>query len=457
MKKLFVALLAVAMLCSCLTVLAEAGGSNSAVFYQELGLTMDIQTVLDECVNFVSIESDGVYCHDPYVAEARFVYYAIPTAEVSEMYASATTEQEQDNVMEYLNTMCTPVGFLYVTNAPDADSMYKAIGIEMEQSETIEEIAVHDSWRYFYVTVSADDFLTIYDDAEAIGMELTEEEAMAAKEAAAAEIAKVNSEAVEIIRASAYVTPEDPDGVFIGQTIQFETTDLDGNPVSSEDLFKDNKITMVNLWGTWCSACVGEMPELAEVHKRLQEKGCGIVGVEVEDEEPAVYKPKSEKIIAETGITYPNVLKPADNPIFRYIAGFPMSYFVDSEGKILTYPICGNLVSQYETTIDKLLAGETVDLGPENGATPGSGDEYCVYVYDTEGKPVEGVIIQFCDDRTCTLKPTDANGVATFEVDAQKVYDIHVLKVPEGFRQDEKAYQTLENYSDVSIFLDRAE
>ena len=39
----------------------------------------------------------------------------------------------------------------------------------------------------------------------------------------------------------------------------------------------------------------------------------------------------------------------------------------------------------------------------------------------------------------------------------QKVYDIHVLQVPEGYREDTQSYKTLEAYSNVDIFLQKAE
>ena len=92
-----------------------------------------------------------------------------------------------------------------------------------------------------------------------------------------------------------------------------------------------------------------------------------------------------------------------------------------------------------------------------DGATANGAGKYRVYACDPDGNPVEGAVIQFCDDTTCAFKPTDANGLAEFSVDAEKVYEVHVLKVPEGFRQDERSYETLDSYSDVNIFLEKAE
>ena len=70
---------------------------------------------------------------------------------------------------------------------------------------------------------------------------------------------------------------------------------------------------------------------------------------------------------------------------------------------------------------------------------------------------MEGAFIQFCDDTTCSFQPTNADGLAEFRVDVEKVYEVHVIQAPEGFRQDEGSYKTLETYSDVNIFLDKAE
>lgn len=64
--------------------------------------------------------------------------------------------------------------------------------------------------------------------------------------------------------------------------ISFETTDLDGNVVRSADVFKGHRLTMVNVWGTFCGPCIGEMPELEKLNYRLKQKDCAIVG------EPAI-------------------------------------------------------------------------------------------------------------------------------------------------------------------------
>ena len=42
----------------------------------------------------------------------------------------------------------------------------------------------------------------------------------------------------------------DPAAAMVGKTFQFETVDLDGNKVTSDELFANNEVTMINYWGT---------------------------------------------------------------------------------------------------------------------------------------------------------------------------------------------------------------
>ena len=59
---------------------------------------------------------------------------------------------------------------------------------------------------------------------------------------------------------------------------KFTTCDLDGN-TQTESIFKGKKLTMVNLWGTYCGPCIQEMPALAELHEEYADKGFQVVGI----------------------------------------------------------------------------------------------------------------------------------------------------------------------------------
>ena len=59
----------------------------------------------------------------------------------------------------------------------------------------------------------------------------------------------------------------------------FDGKDLDGNDIKSSDFFKSNNVTVVNYWFSTCKPCVGELPELEALNKKLAEKGGQVVGI----------------------------------------------------------------------------------------------------------------------------------------------------------------------------------
>ena len=78
-------------------------------------------------------------------------------------------------------------------------------------------------------------------------------------------------------------------------------------------------------------------------------------------------------------------------------------------------------------------------LGVLAGCGKKAPEKYEVLVNDQSGKPVAGVMVQFCSDTECIMGETDANGIAVFEKEAGK-YTVHILKAPEGFAKDETEY-----------------
>jgi len=109
--------------------------------------------------------------------------------------------------------------------------------------------------------------------------------------------------------------------------------------------------------------------------------------------------------LKEKGVNYPNVIMPRDNEIINGITGFPTTFFVDGEGTILTLPISGALVDAYESTVDQLLAGEKVDTTNSAGAIRNDSGAYHVIAYDMDGNPVEGAVIQLCDETPAPSSP----------------------------------------------------
>ena len=142
----------------------------------------------------------------------------------------------------------------------------------------------------------------------------------------------------------------------IGTKVSFETTDLDGNPVKSEDLFAGHKVTMINNWATWCGPCCGELPELAKLAAEIGETNCQIIGIcdDTLDDEKAIGE--ARKLLSESGADYINLIQKEEIRELLPLPAYPCTYYVDSEGTILTKPVVGALVDSYYARLEEALA-----------------------------------------------------------------------------------------------------
>ena len=140
-----------------------------------------------------------------------------------------------------------------------------------------------------------------------------------------------------------------------GSKLVFETTDLEGNPVTSEEIFSGHTITMINLWATWCDPCKNELPALAEMAKDFEKKGCRIIGIclDAEDDETMA---EGRAILENAGVSYLNIVPFEGRDELLPNKSYPTTYFVDENGTILDEVISGAFLSKYPVALEKLLA-----------------------------------------------------------------------------------------------------
>lgn len=121
----------------------------------------------------------------------------------------------------------------------------------------------------------------------------------------------------------------------------FTTQDVNGSAVT-QDIFKEHELTMVNVFTTWCSPCVGEMPDLEKLHQQMKDKNVGVIGVvlDVLNEKGEIVDEDLERaqlLVKETGVTYP-VLLPDSTYFNNRLVGIeavPETFFVDKNGNIV--------------------------------------------------------------------------------------------------------------------------
>ena len=140
------------------------------------------------------------------------------------------------------------------------------------------------------------------------------------------------------------------------------TKDIEGKEFSKAD-FEKYDLTMVNVFATWCTACVKEIPDLVKLQEEMKSKGVNIVGIvtdTVDDNgENKEAIEKSKLIHEKTNANYPFLMpdKTNFNGRLNGIQALPETFFVDKNGKIVgeTYSGSHNF-NDWKEIVEKELA-----------------------------------------------------------------------------------------------------
>ena len=136
----------------------------------------------------------------------------------------------------------------------------------------------------------------------------------------------------------------------------FQTVDVAGNPVT-QDIFKGKKITVVNIWGTFCPPCIAEMPELGKWAREMPQDA-QIIGIVCDASGPNDKETKAAaiKILNEANVSFVNIL-PDDN-LLKYLEredAVPTTIFVDSDGNVVGEKVVGADVAKYKQQVARYL------------------------------------------------------------------------------------------------------
>ncbi len=141
--------------------------------------------------------------------------------------------------------------------------------------------------------------------------------------------------------------------------LTFEATTVDGETMTS-DCFADSKLTMLNIWGTFCSPCIEEMPDLGEIAGAYDKAEFQLIGIVSDVYDNATDKELAEakRLITETGANYPHLL--VSDSLYQNLVGattaVPTTFFVNQKGEVLGYLVGAMSKENWEEIISGLLA-----------------------------------------------------------------------------------------------------
>jgi thiol-disulfide isomerase/thioredoxin len=156
----------------------------------------------------------------------------------------------------------------------------------------------------------------------------------------------------------------------------FSFPDKHGKVVSLSDKQFQNKVTIVQIMGTWCPNCLDESKFLTEYFKKHKKKNLEIVALafEVAKTKEIAFK-GIDRLQKRIGIEYPVLLAQIGSedkklahrklPMLNHIISFPTTLFIDKEGKVrkihtgFNGPATGqkyiDFKNEFETFVSQLL------------------------------------------------------------------------------------------------------
>lgn len=143
----------------------------------------------------------------------------------------------------------------------------------------------------------------------------------------------------------------------------FTMKDIHGQTIT-QDIFAQNKLTLVNVMATWCGPCVRELPELQRLADSYADQGVGVIAIVMDTvnskgqlDEKAMETAKS--LSAKAGAKFP-MLIPESGALggkLNAVTSFPTTFVVDSEGNFVGKPFVGGKdLNGWSQVVEKLLA-----------------------------------------------------------------------------------------------------
>jgi cytochrome c biogenesis protein CcmG/thiol:disulfide interchange protein DsbE len=146
----------------------------------------------------------------------------------------------------------------------------------------------------------------------------------------------------------------------------FTLEELDGSGEVKLASLK-GKAVVINFWASWCIPCREEAPRLEAAWEEWRDEGVVVLGVNAQD-----FVGDARKFVDRYGLTYPNLHDGPGSTLGRFgVTGFPETWFVNREGKLVGERIQGPVTEEQLDQNIRVATGEGTEaagVGGEDGS-----------------------------------------------------------------------------------------
>lgn len=147
----------------------------------------------------------------------------------------------------------------------------------------------------------------------------------------------------------------------------FSAENLNGDGPVTEAAFADAKITLVNVWATWCPPCIAELPDLAKLNEATG-GDVQVISVLLDALDDSMARDEDaieamEALVKDAGVTYP-VLYPDDFllAVGYSVSSIPTTFIVDEQGILINYAVGARSLEEWidvaNTVAQEVYGGE---------------------------------------------------------------------------------------------------
>ena len=160
---------------------------------------------------------------------------------------------------------------------------------------------------------------------------------------------------IEINTTSETTAAEDPDAY----VLTFQATTVDGAEMTSE-IFAESKLTMINVWATYCNPCLSEMPDLGEIANEYDPATFQMIGIisDVAENDTISNINTAKTLIEETKADYPHLLlnQSLYSNLVGAVSGVPTTFFFNQKSELLGYLVGAQSKDVWISIIEDLLS-----------------------------------------------------------------------------------------------------